>query len=130
MNLGGLRQEGRLAKGITMGTTQEVHHLVLTPDGGLREVSPELAARVAAGATKLPEFAERQVRYVQVTVSDETDGELKVVTAGASIKFDQEGRLTEAGPLGSNDPRISPFEHEACVEWALRRWPTLPVVFH
>ena len=113
-----------------MGTTQEIHHLVLTPDGGLREVPPEVAAKVAAGAGKLPEFAERRLRYVQVTVSDETDGELKVVTAGASIKFDSDGRLTEAGPIGNNDPRISPFEHDACVQWALRSWPAPPVIFH
>lgn len=113
-----------------MGTIQEVHHFVLTPDGGLREFSPEQAAQVAAGAGKLPEYAERQVRYVQVTVSDETEGELKVVTAGASIKFDREGRLTQAGPIGTSDPRISPFEHDACVQWALRHWPTPPVVLH
>jgi hypothetical protein len=113
-----------------MGTTQEVHHLVLTPDGGLREFPPELAAKVAAGAGKLPEFAERRVRYVQVTVTDETDGELKVVTAGASIKFDRDGRLTEAGPIEGDDARISPFEHDACVQWALRTWPAPPVVFH
>ena len=108
----------------------EVHHIVLTPDGGLREFSAELAARIAAGAGKLPEFAERRVRYLQVTVTDESDGELKVVTAGASIKFDRDGRLTEAGPIGGDEPRISPFEHEACVEWALRDWPATPVVVH
>jgi hypothetical protein len=113
-----------------MNATHEVHHLVLTPDGGLREFSADLAARIAAGASKLPEFAQRRVRYVQVTVTDETDGELKVVTAGASIKFDQDGRLTDAGPLGGDDPRISPFEHEACVEWALRNFPTPDVVVH
>lgn len=113
-----------------MANTHEVHHIVLTPDGGLREFSPELAAKVAAGSGKLPEFAERRLLYVQVTVSDETDGELKVVTAGASITFDRDGRLTEAGPIASNDPRISPFEHDACVQWALRSWPTAPVIFH
>ena len=113
-----------------MTTTQEVHHLVLTPEGGIREFSPDLAAKVAAGSGKLPEYADRRVRYVQVTVSDETDGELKVVTAGASIKFDHSGRLTEAGPIGGNDPRISPFEHDACVQWALRNWPAPAVIFH
>ena len=113
-----------------MSTTHEVHHIVLTPDGGLREFPAELAARVAAGAGKLPEYAERRVRYLQVTVTDESDGELKVVTAGASIKFDRDGRLTEAGPIGGDEPRISPFEHEACVEWALRDWPAAPVVMH
>lgn len=113
-----------------MATSQEVHHLVLTPEGGMREFSSDLAAKVAAGAGQLPEFAERRVRYVQVTITDESDGELKVVTAGASIKFDRDGRLTEAGPIGGNEPRISPFEHEACVEWALRDWPAAPVVMH
>lgn len=113
-----------------MSTTQEVHHFVLTPEGGLREFSPELAAKVATGSGKLPEFAERSVRYVQVTVSDETDGEVKVVTAGASIKFDRDGRLTEAGPISSDEPRISSFEHDACVQWALRNWPAQPVIFH
>ena len=113
-----------------MGTTPEIHHLVLTPEGGIREFSPEQAAKVAAGEGKLPEYAERRVRYVQVTVSDETDGELKVMTAGASIRFDRDGRLTEAGPIGKDDPRISAFEHDACVQWVLRDWPAPPVVFH
>lgn len=113
-----------------MSATHEVHHLVLTPEGGLREFSAELAAKVAAGAGKLPEFAERRVRYVQVTVTDATDGELKVVTAGASIKFDRDGRLTEAGPIEGDQPHISPFEHEACVEWVLRNFPVPPVAYH
>jgi hypothetical protein len=113
-----------------MGTTQEVRHLVLTPDGGIREFSSEQAARVAAGEGMLPEYAERRVRYVQVTISDGRDGELKVVTAGASIRFDRDGRLTEAGPIGTDDPRISSFEHDACVQWVLRDWPAPPVVFH
>lgn len=113
-----------------MRTTSEVHHLVLTPEGGLREFPQELAARIAAGSGKLPELAGRRVRYVQVTVSDETDGELKVVTAGASIQFDRDGRLTDAGPIGTDDPRISAFEHDACVQWALRKWPAPELTFH
>jgi hypothetical protein len=113
-----------------MPATHEVHHIVLTPEGNLREFPADLAARVAAGAGKLPEFAERRVRYVQVTVTDASEGELKVVTAGASIKFDRDGRLTEAGPIGDGEPHISPFEHEACVEWALRHWPAAPVAYH
>lgn len=108
----------------------EVHHFVLTPDHRLQEFPGELAARVAAGAGKLPEFADRSVRYLQVTVSKESDDELKVITAGARIKFDHDGRLTEAGPIGDRDERISHFEHDACVQWALREWPTEPVVYH
>ena len=112
-----------------MGTTQ-IHHFVLTPDHRLREFSGEQAARVAAGAGKLPEFADRSVRYLQVTVSKESEDELKVITAGAKIKFDHSGRLTEAGPIGDRDQRISHFEHDCCVQWALREWPAEPVTYH
>lgn len=108
----------------------QIHHFVLTPDNRLREFSGEQAARVAAGAGKLPEFAERSVRYLQVTVSNESEDELKVITAGARICFDRDGRLTEAGPMGDRDERISHFEHDACVQWALRDWPAPPVTYH
>lgn len=114
---------------MTMATTH-IHHFVLTPDHKLREFSAEQAARVAAGAGKLPEFADHAVRYLQVTVSKESEDELKVITAGARIKFDHDGRLTEAGPIGDRDERISHFEHDACVQWALREWPAEPVVYH
>jgi hypothetical protein len=110
--------------------TTHIHHFVLTPDGRLREFSGEQAARVAAGAGKLPEFADRSVRYLQVTVSDETEDEVKIITAGASIHFDHDGRLTEAGPIAETDERISHFEHDACVQWALRDWPSAPPVYH
>lgn len=113
-----------------MGNTHEVHHFVLTPEGGMREFSQDQAAKVAAGAGKLPEYAERRVRYVQVTVTTETEDELKVVTAGASIRFDRDGRLAEAGPIGTDEPRLSPFEHDACVQWALRNWPAPSLTFH
>ena len=113
-----------------MGTTHEVHHLVLTPDGGIREFSPDQAAKVAAGVGKLPEYAERRVRYVQVTVTDESDGELTVATTGATIRFDSDGRLTEAGPLCTDDPRINSFEHDPGVQWVLRDFPTPPVTFN
>jgi hypothetical protein len=112
-----------------MATTQ-IHHFVLTPDGRLREFPAELAAQVAAGAGKLPEFADRRVRYLQVTVSDESEEEIKVVTAGAAIRFDHDGRLAQAGPIGERDERITHFEHDACVQWALRDWPAPPVVYH
>lgn len=113
-----------------MTLSTHIHHFVLTPDGRLREFSPEQAAKVAAGAGKLPEFADHSVRYLQVTVSRESDEELKVITAGARIKFDHDGRLTEAGPIGDRDQRISHFEHDACVQWALREWPSEPVIYH
>jgi hypothetical protein len=112
-----------------MAMTQ-IHHFVLTPDGRLREFSAEQAARIAAGAGRLPEFADHALRYLQVTVSDSTDEEVKIITAGARIKFDGNGRLTEAGPIGDRDQRISHFEHDACVQWALRDWPSEPVIYH
>jgi hypothetical protein len=108
-----------------------IHHFVLTPDGRVREFSAEQAAKVAAGAGKLPEYADRAVRYLQVTIQDDMGGdEMKVITAGAKIKFDHDGRLTEAGPIGEQDSRITHFEHDACVQWALRDVPAEPVVFH
>ena len=113
-----------------MMTTTQIHHFVLTPDHRLREFSGELAAKVAAGSGKLPEFADRAVRYLQVTVSKESEDELKVITAGAKIKFDHDGRLAEAGPIGDRDERISHFEHDAAVQWALREWPAEPVTYH
>lgn len=110
--------------------TTQIHHFVLTPDGRVREFPGELAAQVATGAGKLPEFADRRVRYLQVTVSNESEEELKIITAGASIRFDNEGRLTEAGPISERDERINHFEHDACVQWALRNLPAPPVVYH
>lgn len=105
-------------------------HFVLTPDGRVREFSAEQAARVAEGASRLPEFADQRVRYLQVTVSREADQELKVVTTGASIRFDADGRLTEASPIGEQDTHISHFEHDACVQWALRELPAASVTYH
>ncbi len=111
-------------------TTTQIRHFVLTPDGGLREFSAEQAARVAAGAGKLPEYAKRSVRYLQLTVSKENSDEIKVISAGASIRFDAEGRLTEAGPIAEQDEKITHFEHDACVQWALRDLPAASITYH
>ena len=78
--------------------TMEVRHFVLAPDGAIREFSPAEAALIAAGSNKLPEFAERRVRYLQVSWDDEAAAEMKIQTAGAAIKFDADGRLAEAAP--------------------------------
>jgi hypothetical protein len=110
--------------------TTQIRHFVLTPDGRLREFSGEQAAHVATGAEKLPEFAKRRVRYLQLTVSAESGDEIRVVSAGASIRFDAEGRLTEAGPISKQDEKITHFEHDACVQWALRDLPAASITYH
>ncbi|MGH8505212.1 MAG: hypothetical protein ACRETM_04520 [Stenotrophobium sp.] len=108
----------------------QIRHFLLTQDGGIREFTVEQAALIAAGASRLPEFAERRVRYLQLTVDDESsNGELKVQTAGSCIRFDAEGRLTESTPPAENE-QISRFEHDAVVQWALRNIPAVAPTFH
>jgi len=109
--------------------SMEVRHYVLAPSGEIREFSPEEAALIAAGSNRLPEFAERRVRYLQVSWDDEAATELKMQTAGAAIKFDAEGRLAEAAPP-SEDEKISRFEHDTCVQWALRGAEVAALTFH
>ena len=110
--------------------TMEVRHFVLAPDGAIREFSPEEAALIAAGSNKLPEFAERRVRYLQVSWDDEPAAtEMKIQTAGAAIKFDSDGRLAEAAPP-SDEEKISRFEHDTCVQWALREAEVAELTFH
>ena len=113
-----------------MTISTQRRHFVITPDGGIREFSAEQAALIAAGASRIPEFAGRNLRYVQLTVDDESDsGEVKVQTAGASIRFDSEGRLKEAAPPGDSE-KITNFEHDAVVQWALKSVPAVAPVFH
>src|SRR5688572_6272933 len=108
----------------------QIRHFVLTPEDGIREFSTEQAALIAAGSDRMPEYAHRRLRYLQLTVDDTSEGnELKVQTAGASIKFDGDGRLAEAGPPSENE-QISRFEHDAVVQWALRNVPTVGPTFH
>lgn len=107
----------------------QTRHFLLTQDGGIREFSPEQAAGVAAGLGVLPEFADRRVRYLQVSVDDEAGAELRVQTAGASIQFDHDGKLAKAGPPADDEP-ISRFEHDAVVQWALKSIPSVGPTFH
>jgi len=112
-------------------TLNQTSHFVLTPDGGVREFSADLAARVAAGSGRLPEYADSRVRYLQITVSTEpNDDDIKIVSAGASIRFDATGRMTEAAPLKVEGDQISSFEHDACVQWALRDVPVAAATRH
>jgi hypothetical protein len=110
--------------------TTQTRHFVLTPDGRIREFSTDQAARVASGARKLPEFADRSLRYLQITVTAEPDEDIRVVTTGASIHFDTEGRMTGAGPLKAAGEPISSFEHDACVQLVLRDLPAAAATYH
>ncbi len=108
----------------------QVRHFLLTPEGQIREFTGEQAARVASGAGKLPEFAQRRLRYLQVSVSEDAAEEVHVLTACATIHFDADGRISEAGPIDGKTGSISDFEQEACVQWALRDLPAIPPTVH
>lgn len=112
-----------------MNMSSQIRHFVLTADGDIREFSAEEAALIASGANRLPEFADRRLRYLQVSWDAESGSELKIQTAGAAIRFDGEGRLTEAAPPGDGD-KISRFEHDTCVQWALRGVAVPPPTIH
>lgn len=107
----------------------QTRHFILTPEGGIREFSAEQAGLVAAGAGKLPEFADRRLRYLQVTVDDASDDELQIQTATASLGFDGDGRLTEAGPPRDDEP-ITRFELDTCVQLALKGLPHVNITYH
>ncbi len=103
-----------------------IRHFILTNDGRIEEFSEDEAAEVANGSSVLSQFADSRLRYVQVAYDEETDssGELKVRTMGAVITFDEEGRINGAGSPNKKSEALSRFEHDACVQYALRE--TLP----
>ncbi|MDA3919346.1 MAG: hypothetical protein PF501_01490 [Salinisphaera sp.] len=106
-----------------------IRHFLLSQDGAIEEFSDEEASAVAEGKQDLPRYADKQLRYVQVAFDDSPsdDGEIQVRTMGAIVRFDTEGRLAEAdGELQARD-ELNEFEHDACVQFALRE--TLPVSY-
>lgn len=107
----------------------EIRHFVLTQEGLVREFTGEQAALIAAGANRLPEFADCQLRYLQVAWDSEAESEIRVQTAGACIRFDADGRLTEAAPPDDGE-LISRFEHDTCVQWALREIAAVHPIVH
>jgi hypothetical protein len=107
----------------------EIRHFVLSQQGDIREFSADEAALIAAGSNKLPEFAECRLRYLQVSWEDASATELKIQTAGAAIKFDADGKLAEAVPP-TDAEKISRFEHDTCVQWALRKVNVAQLTFH
>lgn len=106
-----------------------VRHFVLTGDGRIRELPPEQAALVAAGAGRMPEFAAKRVRYLQLILDEDSGIEIRIQSAGASIRFDHDGRLLEAGPAAPEE-QISGFEHDAVIQWVLRDRPSVGPTFH
>lgn len=94
-------------------------HFVLMTDGQIREFTSDQAALIAGGSECVPEFADAHLRYLQVSWSANTEQELRVQTTGGAIHFDSEGRMIEVAPPGEAD-QISRFEHDTCVQWALR----------
>ncbi|MGN8158838.1 hypothetical protein ACS8Y6_11210 [Salinisphaera sp. RV14] len=103
-----------------------VRHFLLTEDGAMEEFTEDEASAVAEGKRDLPRFAEQQLRYVQVAFDDQAndEGEIQVKTLGAIVKFDDAGRLTEADRAHDAQDELNEFEHDACVQFALR--DTLP----
>lgn len=98
-----------------------IRHFLLTHDGSIEEFSEEDAVRVAMGDTPLPRFADKRLRYLQVAVEEpDESGQIQVRTMGAVIGFDGEGRLREAGVPDDEAETVSYFEHDACVQFALK----------
>lgn len=98
------------------------HHFLLTQEGSIEEFSEAEASEVAEGKRDLPQFAEKRLRYVQVAYEDQANenGEIHVKTMGAIVSFDDAGRLREAGSADNEHDKLDAFEHDACVQYALR----------
>jgi RNase P/RNase MRP subunit POP5 len=101
----------------------QVKHYILTNDGRIAEFSTEEAFKVANRLSALPEYASSRQRYVQVQFDEPeeaTEDSLKVRIAGAYVSFDGQGRLSDANAPAENESAITRFEHETCVQLALR----------
>lgn len=97
----------------------ETRHFVVTHDGNVREFTADQATSIGNGTRCLPEFAGSDLNYLQVSWTPQSENEIRVQTAGASIHFDDKGRLAKTDPVTNLD-RIARFEHDTCVQWALR----------
>lgn len=101
----------------------QIKHYILTDDGRIAEFSTEEAFKVANRLSALPQYADSRQRYVQVQFDDPEEAmvdSLKVRIAGAYVSFDGQGRLSDANAPEDNESAISSFEHETCVQLALR----------
>lgn len=97
-------------------------HFLLTQDGAIEEFTEDEASAVAEGKHELPRFADERLRYVQVDFDEQAndEGELRVRTLGAIVRFDADGRLCEADSASQDADTLTEFEHDACVQFALR----------
>ncbi len=97
-----------------------IKHFVLSNDGHIHEFSSERAFKVANGLDTVPELADAHVRYVQVQFEEQGNDEpMQVVTAGALVDFDSEGRIVDIGAVAPGNMPITPFEQETCIQLAL-----------
>ncbi len=98
----------------------QVKHFLLTGSGEIQEFSLDQALHVTLGHHPLPEYAGLEARYLQVTVGDPDESNtLSVRTAGSHVRFDEQGHLSEIGKL-FGDRSLSRFEHDTCIQLALR----------
>jgi hypothetical protein len=111
----------------------QVRHYILSDDGRIAEFSTEEAFKVANRLSSLPQYADCRLRYVQVQFDDQEDvlpDRLKVRIAGAYVSFDKQGRLSDADAPAEADNAISNFEHETCVQLALRSQLSSQITLH
>lgn len=98
-----------------------LRHYVFQEDGTLREFTQEAGARVASGDEPIPEYADSQLRYLQVDIDEEGNPGRKVEVrmAAAMLSFNTEGYLTSAESYDDEDAVVSEFERQALAEYVL-----------
>jgi hypothetical protein len=103
-----------------------IRHFLLSDKGTMEEFSEADASAVANGQQELPRYADQRLRYVQVAFDDQAneEGEIQVRTLGAVVCFDAAGRLNMADDAHDAQDELNEFEHDACIQFALR--DTLP----
>lgn len=98
----------------------QVKHYLLTGSGEIQEFTLDQALHVTLGQRTLPELAGLEARYLQVLVEEPDESNtLHVKTVGSHVRFDDEGRLSEADRL-FGERSLSRFEHDTCIQLALR----------
>jgi len=108
----------------------QVKHYLLTGNGDIQEFTLDQALHVALRHCPMPEYAGLEARYLQVVVEDPDESNtLHVKTVGAHVRFDAQGRLSDAGEL-FGERSLSSFEHDTCVQLALQGTLDEPEAIH